>query len=164
MKKTEFLFVLDVIISMQQPQQPQIWVDRHEKDAQQLKTLTERGLAIKDARAIAYKHQYDYAKTPAGKDSRARYMASDKGKAAIQRAADKRKEKRSQMKLLKEEEKEINLDLLAANRKDRKVQKKKEKKREDKQRERRERRQQRKLVKLYGFDPDMDNRSTDEEF
>lgn len=91
-------------------------------------------LTVKELNQLIYKHQYAYKKTKKGRDAQARYRNSVNGKAAILKAAQKRKAESLERKKLKD----------------------KMKRREARRAERAERKEHKRMVKRFGLDPDAD--------
>lgn len=77
------------------------WPKRYAEDKQRLEELL-RDLPPKEARAIAYKHQYAYQKSPRGKAVRSNYLSTPKGKESRNKSVQKYNDKVKNDPILKE--------------------------------------------------------------
>ncbi len=74
---------------------------KHQEDKERKLFALTQGCSLKEANALAYRHQYAYAKTSAYKESQKKYNESPKGIAAKQVRNEKAKLKRAEVAKLK---------------------------------------------------------------
>lgn len=83
----------------------QYWATKYAADRVKKEELIALGMTPQEACQIAYRHQYAYAKTQAGKDRQKAWLQTPKGKASRKRSdavwAAKMKEARAQCRRLK---------------------------------------------------------------